>query len=270
MKSFFGCYGGKQKLASRIVKLIPEHNIYCEPFAGGAAVLVTMGWKPVTNCQHYRAVLNDTNRLIVNFYKVLQTQAFEFFERLAFIPYSERIYHDSKEVCRDSNTEPLDLAVAFFVNITFSYAKKINGGYGKSRCNSNSPFTFNFQKNRLFNLLDLLKKCHVTDTDAVDCIKVWDTENTFFYIDPPYVGTNQGHYSGYTRGELDKLLEILENIKGKFIMSGYDNFAYPDDFFRVEFSTSAGSAAGQNGVGKSKRTEVLLMNFEPEINENQK
>lgn len=31
-------YGGKQRLISKILPLIPEHNLYCEPFLGGAAI----------------------------------------------------------------------------------------------------------------------------------------------------------------------------------------------------------------------------------------
>jgi thymidylate synthase len=50
-----------------------------------------------------------------------------------------------------------------------------------------------------------------------------DTPETFFYIDPPYVGANQGHYGGYTQEYFDELLEMLSKIKGKFILSSYPN-----------------------------------------------
>ncbi len=40
MKTPLTYYGGKQQLASKIVSLIPEHRIYCEPFIGGAAVFL--------------------------------------------------------------------------------------------------------------------------------------------------------------------------------------------------------------------------------------
>lgn len=33
-------YGGKQKLAKRIVSVIPLHVLYCEPFIGGAAMFL--------------------------------------------------------------------------------------------------------------------------------------------------------------------------------------------------------------------------------------
>jgi len=31
-------YGGKQKMVRHILPIIPEHNLYCEPFCGGAAI----------------------------------------------------------------------------------------------------------------------------------------------------------------------------------------------------------------------------------------
>jgi DNA adenine methylase len=39
MKTPISYYGGKQQLAQVILRLIPKHRLYCEPFAGGAAVL---------------------------------------------------------------------------------------------------------------------------------------------------------------------------------------------------------------------------------------
>ncbi len=38
MKTPITYYGGKQKLVSKILPLIPEHKLYAEPFVGGAAV----------------------------------------------------------------------------------------------------------------------------------------------------------------------------------------------------------------------------------------
>jgi site-specific DNA-adenine methylase len=55
MKTPISYYGGKQKLASTILKLIPDHNLYCEPFLGGAAIFFA---KEQSNVE----VINDTNK----------------------------------------------------------------------------------------------------------------------------------------------------------------------------------------------------------------
>ena len=58
-------YGGKQQLADTIVKLIPPHRVYVEPFIGGAAVFFA---KTPSECE----IINDINSEIVNFYEVVQ------------------------------------------------------------------------------------------------------------------------------------------------------------------------------------------------------
>src|ERR1700719_2885645 len=57
--------GGKNRLAKKIISLLPEHTTYVEPFAGGAQVLFH---KPPSNVE----VLNDLDFDIVNFFRVCQ------------------------------------------------------------------------------------------------------------------------------------------------------------------------------------------------------
>jgi len=65
MKTPLSFYGGKQQLAGRILGMIPEHRIYCEPFCGGAAIFFVKEPSRVE-------VINDSNGEIVNFYEVLK------------------------------------------------------------------------------------------------------------------------------------------------------------------------------------------------------
>lgn len=65
LKTPISYYGGKQRLAEKIISLIPAHGLYCEPFVGGAAVFFS---KEPSDIE----VLNDTNRELINFYKVVQ------------------------------------------------------------------------------------------------------------------------------------------------------------------------------------------------------
>ena len=65
LKTPISYYGGKQKLATKILSLIPQHTLYAEPFLGGAAVFFSKGPSEIE-------VLNDTNRELINFYKVVQ------------------------------------------------------------------------------------------------------------------------------------------------------------------------------------------------------
>ncbi len=54
-------------------------------------------------------------------------------------------------------------------------------------------------------------------------IKFRDFKKAFFYCDPPYINTHQGHYKGYTEADYTRLLDALTKIKGKFLLSSYPN-----------------------------------------------
>ena len=51
-------YGWKQRLAERILQMMPGHRIYCEPFFGGGAVFFA---KP----KSYLEVINDKNERFI-------------------------------------------------------------------------------------------------------------------------------------------------------------------------------------------------------------
>ncbi len=58
-------YGGKQKLASRIISFIPRRTLYCEPFIGGAAIFFAKRPSEIE-------VINDTNGELINFYRTVK------------------------------------------------------------------------------------------------------------------------------------------------------------------------------------------------------
>ena len=61
-------------------------------------------------------------------------------------------------------------------------------------------------------------------------IKKYDKEDTLFYLDPPYVPETRKQKKSYdcemTREQHIELINTLINVKGKVILSGYDNDIY--------------------------------------------
>ena len=47
MRTPISYYGGKQRMASKIVALMPPHTVYVEPFFGGGAVFFAKPVPPV-------------------------------------------------------------------------------------------------------------------------------------------------------------------------------------------------------------------------------
>src|SRR5437773_12135675 len=88
--------GGKNRLANRIISLLPEHTTYVEPFAGGAQVFFHKQPSKVE-------VLNDLNGDIVNFFRICQWHHEELLRYLKYCVMSRRLY----ETLAVSNPETL-------------------------------------------------------------------------------------------------------------------------------------------------------------------
>jgi len=92
-----------------------------------------------------------------------------------------------------------------------------------------------------------------------------DTPETFFYLDPPYVGADQGHYDGYTQEDFYALLKRLEGVQGKFLLSSFRNKSLSDFTRRNGWHTAEVRLASPmtQGQGRSPRdkVEVLTANY---------
>src|ERR1700730_13814248 len=75
--------GGKNRLAIKIIGMLPQHTTYVEPFAGGAQVFYHK--KP-----SIVEVLNDLDFDIVNFFRCCQFHSEELVRCLSFTIVSRR------------------------------------------------------------------------------------------------------------------------------------------------------------------------------------
>lgn len=268
MKPPISYYGGKQRIASKIVSLIPKHTVYVEPFCGGAAVMFAKPWPDVSNNNHYREVINDTDGRLINFYTQLRNNGEELCRRLSLALYSEREYQTAKQIEHD---DPVESARRYYVNIMQSFSHVLGGGWRRGVIGENVAATWINSVARLPEYLERMSSIHISCTDALKCIKQWDSPQTFFYCDPPYPKSQQGHYSGYSVADFDALISTLVNIKGSALVSCYDHgLTVPDGWERHEIAAHC-SASGKGKVnadrsrkataeelGDRKRTEILL------------
>ncbi len=257
MKPPFSYYGGKQRMASKIIPLIPQHTVYVEPFCGGATILFAKGSVFTGNNDHYREVINDTNQDVINFFEVCRDRGEELQHLLDYSLYSQEEHRRAKAYNGD---DKLWKAYYFFVNINQSFANKIHGGWGTSVCGCNYAKAYK-NKINITQVIDRLKSCYITSEDALACIKRWDSPQTFFYCDPPYPNTDQGHYSGYSQQDFENLIETLKSCQGSFILSCYHNDAVPQDWERFEFDASCSASNTNAGGHRQKRTEVVWRRF---------
>lgn len=254
-------YGGKQQLLKTILPLIPTHRIYCEPFFGGGAVFFAK--KP-----SYLEVINDVNDNLVNFYHECQ----EHFEQLCYLVQhtldSESTYNWAKSVFNGTvEVGPLQKAYATWIVFNMSFNANPLGGWRWDNGTDNSHtgiVLYHFRKYFCPWIEKRLQKVQISCRDALRVISDRDTPGSFFYLDPPYPGAQQAHYSGYTEDDLQKLLDLLSVIHGQFLLSCYDldiinDYAQKKNWQLLKFDMNS---CIKNHNRHGRKTEILLMNYE--------
>lgn len=217
MKTPITYYGGKQQMLSHILPKIPAHNIYVEPFFGGGAVFFA---KEPSGAE----IVNDINHRLVTFYRALKydfedlrAKIDETFHSRAQHKESGLEYESGEEIIKD----PLAMAWAVWVQTNMSFGSQIGSGFGYDR-GGKCALKLHNKKNAFTDAFQLrMKKVTIECYDVLKVIKAYDSPNTFFYLDPPYVSANQGHYAGYTEDNFRQLLDACVSMQGKFLLSSY-------------------------------------------------
>lgn len=252
-------FGGKWALAPWIIPHMPPHRIYVEPFGGAASVLLR---KPRSQVEVY----NEIDDEIVGIFRILQdrTQCRELIRRLCRTPYSRREFERAFEATAD----PVDRARRAIVRCymafhhsalfnpkktTFADARHKWGGAGKSAEWASYPRTLAAVCRRLRGVI-------IENSDALRVIRVQDTPETLFFVDPPYVPETRDMSARYrhemTRAQHEELLALLCGIKGMAMVSGYPTALYDGllrGWRRIERRHYAA------GHGPQARTEVLWL-----------
>jgi len=263
MKTPLTYYGGKQRLASTIIPLLPEHNLYAEPFCGGAAIFFEKEPSAVE-------VLNDLNSEVINFYRVIKEDFVNLEKEIRISLHSRRLHQDAGVVYENPHLfSPLKRAWAVWVLSAQSFAAMIDGsfGYDKTR-NTTSKKIHNKREGFTEEYAIRLQNVQIECADALYIISSRDTAGSFFYCDPPYFNSDCGHYGGYTEADFERLLGALAGIKGKFLLS-----SYPSDVLS-QYSAAHGwhtktitqlvSVNAKGGKQKVKK-EVLTANYALEV-----
>ena len=262
-------HGGKQYLARRLVKLLPPHVHYVEPFAGGLAVLFEKPFDGVSE------VVNDLNGDLTNFWRTLQDEKlFEgFHRRVAAVPFSEKEWQDASAAMRNPSEDPVERAAAFFIACRQSMSGRMVSFAPLSRTRTRRGM--NEQSSAWWRVVDGLPEVHlrlrrvtVLNRPALDVVRTQDGKETLFYLDPPYLHETRATTYEYgdhemTAAQHEELLAALAKIEGRFLLSGYDNPLYERFAKENGWSVAAFELPNNSASGKTKRrmVETIWANF---------
>lgn len=255
--------GGKGKQLNDLLPLIPRSKIYVEPFGGGCSVLLNRPRMPVE-------VYNDLDSALVNLFEVVRNDdSFDTFRRLVdYTPYSRAEFEECLSF--DGLADPVKRAVAFYTVINQSISGKRlarRGDWARGR-NDNLAERWFERHQKLYAIHDRVRSVQIECRDALDILEEWDTEETCFYCDPPYIleTRSQRKYYAVEPGDEyhERLVDVLLNVKGMVVLSGYDHPIYQRladaGWWTDVYGAKAAMEVGQAGSKKQRRVEIVYRN----------
>jgi DNA adenine methylase len=268
MLSFFTYAGGKSRLVDIIIKLIPEHSIYVEPFGGSAKVLLNKAPSKIE-------VYNDADLRLSNLFYTVAFKFKEFEEKVNRLAYSRVLFRKFfKELkLKDLTLEELgdvDLAVKTYFMIKASFGGDITANSLKVSHTKNEAKAYFNSLKHLEAIHNRLKNVIIENLSYGKILEKYSKrEDAFIYLDPPYMGTEHYYDAKFTLEDHKNMLSMLKQSKAKWLLSGYANDLYDyelKEFYRIEIS-SVKSLYGITEANKHltkerpKATEILWANY---------
>lgn len=245
-------------MLKHISPLLPAHIVYTESFAGGAALF----WAKEPAAVE---VLNDINGNLINFYKVLKSR-FNELETMIKTTLHSREMFDFACVVYDFPQffDPVTRAWALWVKSKMGFASKLDGTFGYDKTSNSIAKKLGGAK-ELFteDLSKRIENTQIECTGALRIIASRDTEETFHFVDPPYINSDCGHYSGtFNLQDFEELLQLLSTVKVKFMLTMFphavlNEYVLHYGWRQVEVERTISASK----TSRRKQTEVIVMNY---------
>ena len=220
--------GIKTKLVPWIMELAPKvKGKWIEPFLGTGVVAFNSGYK--------KAILNDANPHIINFYKKVQDktisaplmkQYLEIEGELLSKAENDGYAHYLKVRSRFNSGEFSPYDFIFLSRAGFNGMMRFGrkGNWNIPFCKKPDRFAQAYITkitNQVSTVSQIIQpEPHWTffNKSFADIIPL-ATENDIIYCDPPYYGRHVDYYNGWSEQDEELLFNLLSETKAKFILS---------------------------------------------------
>lgn len=227
----FGWYGGKFSHLDFLLPLMPrDATHFCDVFGGSAAVLL--------NTKPYMVeTYNDLDSELVNFFEALRNQGPKLIKAIGLTPFSRE---ELVRACTpQEGLSKLERARRFYIR-----ARQTRTGLAQTssegrwaHCILTSRAGMSGAVSRwlgsvegLSEIAQRLQRVQIENAPAIEVIQRYDTPDTVFYLDPPYVHSARGDTAAYgfemTDAEHVELSDVLHSIQGRAVLSGYRTALY--------------------------------------------
>lgn len=266
MKTPISYYGGKQTMLKHILPLIPRHALYTEAFCGGCAVLYAKAPAPAE-------IINDLNGELINFYCVAKSYNERLVSEIRHTLHARDHYNKANEIYTNpKNYDPIKRAWAVWALSKLSFASQLGGSFGFDLHGVTAKKIHNAKDNFTETLCRRLDRVTIENDDALKVIARYDKVGAFHFVDPPYVGSDCGHYTDtFSDSDLCSLLELLATVKGRFMLTMFPNDLIESYAIRhgwVTHRITRTISASKAMSGRRKQQEWIVCNYvasQPEL-----
>lgn len=269
--------GIKTKLVPWIMDLAPKvKGRWIEPFLGTGVVAFNSGYK--------KAILNDSNPHIINFYKQIQSGEITAPRMKNYLETEGAILSTAGDNGYDHYRLVKNRFNSDFSPYDFIFLSRA-GFNGMMRFNKKGFWNIPFCKKP-----DRFAQAYVTKiTNQVDKVSkiiqaepAWQfyngsfaevikmaTEDDIIYCDPPYYGRYVDYYNGWTEDDEEELFNLLSATKAKFILSTWHHNNWRENEMIAKFWNKFNIVTKDHfyhsgGKAENRQTvvEALICNFD--------
>ena len=232
----FPYYGGKYYHIDFIAKFFPPHQSishFIDVYGGSGTVILNVG-------PYEKETYNDLNADLARFFRVLKNDLKKLINSLELTLYSREEYRQA--INQEIDISDVEFARRFYILAIQSFNGRIvNPAWRFSKQDHNHRMARPISDwlgsvNKLPIISKRFERINIESMLALDIIDKYNSSDSFFYIDPPYVSDSRAGVGQYGQYEMDdndhrELAYILNNIEGKSVVSGYKNHLY-DELFK--------------------------------------
>ena len=259
----FGWYGGKFSHLDFILPNLPEDaRHFCDVYGGSAAVLLNREPAPAET-------YNDIDSELVNFFETLRDDEDELVRAIGLTPFSRE---ELALACEPATgISQVERARRFYIRArqtrTGLAQASSEGRWAHCILTSRAGMAGAVSRwlggvEALSEIAQRLLRVQIENAPATEVIQRYDTRDTLFYLDPPYVHSARGDSNAYmvemSDNDHEELAELLTSIKGRAVLSGYKTSLYDrlyDGWRRVDAEVKTCHSVRQ------PRQESLWCNF---------
>ena len=217
MKSPISWIGGKSKMVNKLLPIIPKHKCYVEVFGGA-------GWLLFAKEPSTVEILNDFDSNLMNFWSVVKNNPDQFIDSFEYVLVSRETFDAYKQKYKNNEyKDAIEKAHIFYYLVEAGFASDMKSPVFGTKCQSKSRLRIGKVDKSISQAYKRLQSVTIENKSFEKLFKIYDSPDTFYYLDSPYRNTKQYAVGKFTDEQYKSLADCCKKSKGKWLYTINDD-----------------------------------------------